>query len=63
MSQSNPEMVHPCPAAKVAVVMVTSATNLDVMSSVAHMLESSTTTAGPNQLDDGYLLVWVSVGL
>jgi len=63
MSQSNLEMVHPCPTAKVAIVMVTSASNPDVMSSITHMLEGSTTAAGPNQLDDGYFLVWVSVGL
>jgi len=63
MSQSNPETVCPFTTAKVNHDPVMSASNPDVMSSIAHMLEGSTTAAGPNQLDDGYLLVWVSVGL
>jgi len=63
MSLSNPEMVCPCPTAKVTVVMVMSASNPDVTSSIVHMLEDSTTNAWPNQLDDGYMWVWVIVGL
>jgi len=62
MSPSNPETVCLCPAAKVTVVAVTSASNLDVMSSIAHILEDSITNALPNQIDDGCMwLVEIAV--